>query len=102
MSELSKSELFVEAVRVASCKNPAPQPLQLWVSDYRLHKPFAKAAAAKFAYNKNIADIRKRRKIAYDARKADQLLSSVDAEAKRILDCSFGLFARAIFCPIRF
>src|SRR4051794_19791381 len=82
----AKPELFVKSVGVERSKQPAAQGLKIGLFDDHFHQPFAKPTSAMFTENINVADISERRFVRNDPRESNLLFSTIQSEAKRILD----------------
>ena|SRR5215207_2351577 len=95
-----EAELLVELVRVIRDQHPAPHFPKVGVLQDGLDKPFAETVGAVFFVDEHIAEVCKNRVIADDPRNTDLLISSIDAEHKRIFKRAFGAFPWTCVRPI--
>src|SRR6187551_1796042 len=84
--ERSEPELLVEAVRISSREDPAPQSLQVRMADHTFHEPLGEPSAAELRQDEHVAHVGDRRTIRYDAGETDLSLAVENGEAERALE----------------
>jgi len=87
----------VEGLRVAAAEEPAPQPLQIGVRQYRLDENLPEPLAAFGFDDEDIGEIGEGRVVGDDPREADLIAAAVEAEDEE-LSIAFFITANGIPC----
>ena len=98
--ERAEAGLGVQAVGVARGEHPAPQALQLWVSNDDVHQPDAQATPARRRVDEHVGHVGEGGAVAHDARESDLALLLEDPERDRVADGAGDRLARNAGRPV--